>query len=29
MDEKIAAEKAQAEKDKNKDRPFTTLDIFE
>ncbi|KAI9354406.1 WD40-repeat-containing domain protein [Pilaira anomala] len=29
MEEKIAAEKANVEKEKNKDRPFTTLDIFE
>lgn len=29
MDEKIAADKASAEKEKNKDKPFTTLDIFE
>jgi hypothetical protein len=29
MDEKIAADKVKAEKEKNKDKPFTTLDIFE
>lgn len=29
MEEKIAAEKANAQKEKNKDKPFTTLDIFE
>lgn len=29
MDEKIAMEKAKAEKEKNNDKPFTTLDIFE
>ncbi|KAI7892315.1 WD40-repeat-containing domain protein [Mucor mucedo] len=29
MDEKIAADKANEEKEKNKDKPFTTLDIFE
>jgi hypothetical protein len=29
MDEKIAADRAKAEKEKNKDKPFTALDIFE
>lgn len=29
MDEKIAADKANEEKEKNKDKPFTTLDIFD
>lgn len=29
MEEKIAAERANAQKEKNKDKPFTTLDIFE
>lgn len=29
MDEKIALEKAKAAKEQNRDKPFTTLDIFE